>query len=94
VIDAKGEAIRDMYAAYDQAVDYMKNHDQSEYIDLIIEEVGYPDTLKDQIEVPEYVPANQADPEQVNSALDWAREKGLLKRDIQAADVMSDVQFK
>ncbi|WP_172194614.1 ABC transporter substrate-binding protein [Saccharibacillus qingshengii] len=94
VIDAKGEAIRDMYAAYDQAVDYMKNHDQSEYVDLIIEEVGYPDTLKDQIEVPEYVPANQADPEQVNSALDWAREKGLLKRDIQAADVMSDVQFK
>lgn len=94
VIDEKADAIRDMYAAYDQAVDYMKSHDQSEYIDLIIQEVGYPETLKDQIDVPDYVPANQADPAQVDSALDWAREKGLLTQDIHAADVISDVQFK
>ncbi|MDO3410012.1 ABC transporter substrate-binding protein [Saccharibacillus sp. CPCC 101409] len=94
VIDAKGDAIREMYAAYDEAVEYMKSHDQSEYIDLIIKEVGYPETLKDQIDVPDYVPANQVDPAQVDSALDWAREKGLLTKDIKAADVISDVQFK
>ncbi len=94
VIDEKADAIRDMYAAYDQAVDYMKTHDQSEYIGLIIKEVGYPETLKDQIDVPDYGPANQADPAQVDSALDWAREKGLLTKDLHAADVLSDVQFK
>ncbi|MEJ8305592.1 ABC transporter substrate-binding protein [Saccharibacillus sacchari] len=94
VIDEKADAIRDMYAAYDQAVDYMKTHDQSQYIDLIIKEVGYPETLKDQIDVPDYVPAKQADPAQVDSALDWAREKGLLTQDLHAADVISDVQFK
>ncbi len=94
VIDAKAGSIRKMYAAYDEAVDYMKNHDQADYIDLIIKEVGYPETLKDQIDVPEYVPANQADPAQVDNALNWAREKGLLTKDLKAADVMSDVQFK
>lgn len=94
VIDAKAGSIRKMYAAYDEAVDYMKNHDQADYIDLIIKEVGYPETLKDQIDVPEYVPANQADPAQVDNALNWAREKGLLTKDLKASDVMSDVQFK
>ncbi|MNC44123.1 hypothetical protein D3C75_930190 [compost metagenome] len=83
-----------MYAAYDEAVAYMKSHDQSEYIDLIIKEVGYPDTLKDQITVPEYQPANQVDVKEVEAAFAWAREKGLLTKNISAEEVISDVQFK
>ncbi|MFD2880403.1 ABC transporter substrate-binding protein [Paenibacillus rhizoplanae] len=74
-IDAKGQGIRDMYAAYDEAVHYMKTHDQSEYIDLIIKEVGFPDTLKNEIKVPEYLPANQVDVKEVEAAFAWAREK-------------------
>jgi NitT/TauT family transport system substrate-binding protein len=93
-IDAKAQAIRDMYAAYDEAVDYMKTHDQSEYIDLIIKEVGYPDTLKEDIKVPEYLPAYQVDVQEVEAAFAWAREKGLLTKNISAEEVISDVQFK
>ncbi|UQZ37403.1 hypothetical protein C2I18_06335 [Paenibacillus sp. PK3_47] len=93
-IDAKAQAIRDMYAAYDEAVEYMKSHDQTEYIDLIIEEVGYPETLKDEITVPEYLPANQVDVKEVEAAFAWAREKGLLTKTISAEEVISDVQFK
>lgn len=94
VIDEKAEAIRSMYAAYDEAVEYMKSHDQSEYIDLVIKEVGYPETLKDEIKVPDYVPANQVDVNEVEAAFAWAREKGLLSKDITAEEVISDVQFK
>ncbi|MDQ0194619.1 ABC transporter substrate-binding protein [Paenibacillus wynnii] len=94
VIDAKGEAIQDMYAAYDEAVSYMKSHDQSEYVDLIIKEVGYPDTLKNDIKVPDYLPANQVDIKEVEAAFAWAREKGLLTKNIAPEDVISDVQFK
>ncbi|WP_083606746.1 MULTISPECIES: ABC transporter substrate-binding protein [Paenibacillus] len=93
-IDAKGQAIQNMYAAYDEAVAYMKSHEQSEYIDLIIKEVGYPDTLKDQITVPAYQPANQVDVKEVEAAFAWAREKGLLTKNISAEEVISDVQFK
>lgn len=93
-IDAKGQAIRNMYAAYNEAVAYMKSHDQSEYIDLIIKEVGYPDALKDQIKMPEYQPANQVDVKEVEAAFAWAREKGLLTKTISAEEVISDVQFK
>ncbi|MNW15223.1 hypothetical protein D3C71_2136660 [compost metagenome] len=82
-----------MYAAYDDAVAYMKSHDQSEYIDLIIKEVGYPETLKDQITVPAYEPAVQVDVKEVEAAFAWARETGLLTKDIAPEDVISDVQF-
>lgn len=94
VIDAKPEAIRAMYAAYDEAVAYMQSHDQKDYIDLVIKEVGYPETLKDQIEVPAYIPANQVDVKEVESAFAWAREQGLLTKDITPDEVISDVQFK
>lgn len=94
VIEAKPQAIRDMYAAYDDAVEYMKSHDQAEYIDLIIREIGYPETLKDEIKVPDYQPANQVDVKEVEAAFAWARETGLLTQNISAEEVISDVQFK
>ncbi|AIQ14150.1 ABC transporter substrate-binding protein [Paenibacillus durus] len=93
-IDAKPKAIQAMYAAYDDAVAYMKSHDQSEYVDTIIKAVGYPETLKSQIQVPDYVPASQVDKEQVAAAFAWAKEKGLLTKDLSPEDVISNVQFK
>lgn len=93
-IDAKADAIRAMYAAYDEAVAYMQSHDKADYIDLVIKEVGYPETLKEQIEVPAYVPSNQVDVKEVEAAFAWAREQGLLTKDIAPEDVISDVQFK
>ena len=93
-IDAKAEAIRAMYAAYDEAVAYMQSHDKADYVDLVIEEVGYPETLKEQIEVPAYIPANQVDVKEVEAAFAWAREQGLLTKDITPEEVISDVQFK
>ncbi|MNJ45988.1 hypothetical protein D3C77_411070 [compost metagenome] len=72
----------------------MKSHDQLEYIDLIIKEVGYPDTLKEEITVPSYIPANQVDPMQVERAFAWAKQKGLLTKDISPQEVISDVAFQ
>lgn len=94
VIDAKPDAIRAMYAAYDDAVAYMKSHDKKDYIDLVIKEIGYPETLKDQIEVPAYIPANQVDVKEVEAAFAWAHEQGLLTKNITPEEVISDVQFK
>lgn len=93
-IQAKEAEIKAMYAAYDEAVDYMHSHDQSEYIDLIIKEVGYPETLKADIQVPDYPKTNQVKTEDVASAFAWAKEKGLLKKDLAPEDVISNVAFK
>ncbi|WP_438434894.1 ABC transporter substrate-binding protein [Gorillibacterium sp. sgz500922] len=90
VLSEKADAIKGLYAAYNEAVDYMKSHDQAEYLDLLIKTVGYPETLKTEIRVPEYPHAGQADPAQVDAAFAWAKTKGLLKKDLAAKDVLSD----
>jgi NitT/TauT family transport system substrate-binding protein len=94
IISSKEKEILAMYAAYDDAVSYMKSHDQSEYIDLIISEVGFPESLKDDIKVPDYPFSNQVNVQEVESAFTWAREKGLLSKNITPEEVISDVAFK
>lgn len=94
VIEKKADAIKGMYEAYNEAVDYIKDHDKSDYIQLFIDEVGFPETLKDQITVPDYTHAEQATDEDITSAFTWAKEHDLLTKDLQPKDVLSDVYFK
>ncbi|WP_234340172.1 ABC transporter substrate-binding protein [Gorillibacterium timonense] len=94
VLDTKKEAIQNMYAAYNEAVDYMKAHDQADYLDVVIKEVGYPESLKAEITVPEYPHAVQMEEAQVEAAFSWAKTKGLLKKDLAPKDVISDAGLK
>ncbi len=94
VIKEKAKAIQGMYKAYDEAVEWMKGHDKEEYIQLFIDQIGFPETLKDQIEVPEYPKAQQLDAKDIEEAFAWAKERKLLTKDIKAEDVLSDVNFK
>lgn len=93
VIDEKAEAIRGMYDAYNEAVAWMKTQDSDAYIQLFIDEIGFPETLKDQIEVPDYPEISQATDEDIRSAFEWSQEKGLLTKEVAPEDVLSDVYF-
>lgn len=94
VIDEKADAIKGMYEAYNEAVDYIKEHDKSDYIQLFIDEVGFPESLKDQITVPDYTYAEQATDEDITSVFAYAHDHDLLTKDLKPADVLSDVYFK
>lgn len=94
VIDEKATAFKGMYDAYNDAVQWMKENDQEAYIQLFIDEIGFPETLKEQIVIPEYKEAFQASEEDITRAFDWAKTKGLLEKDVLAKDVLSDVYFK
>ncbi len=94
VIDEKAAALQGMYDAYNEAVAWMKEHDKEDYLQLFVDEIGFPEALKDQIEVPDYPKASQATTEDINKAFAWATEKGILKTEIKAEDVLSDVYFK
>ncbi|MHC5269063.1 ABC transporter substrate-binding protein [Enterococcus sp. LJL98] len=94
VIDEKGQAIKGMYEAYNEAVAWMAANDQSEYLQLFIDEIGFPETLKDKIVIPEYQPAFQTSEADLAKAFKWAQEKGLLEQEIEPKAVLSDVYFK
>lgn len=93
-IDENADAIKGFYNAYDKAVEFLNSTDISEYEDTIISTVGYSEDMRGNIVLPEfktnYLPAE----ENVQNVLDWAKNKGLLTKDIKAEDVMSDVGIK
>ncbi|NLM66606.1 MAG: ABC transporter substrate-binding protein [Enterococcus sp.] len=94
IIDEKAAAIKGMYEAYNDAVDWMNTHEQSEYLQLFIDEIGFPETLKDQINVPTYQKAFQTKETDIKEAFAWAVEKGLLEKEIEPKDVLSNVYFQ
>lgn len=92
-IDEQSDAIRGMFDAYNQAVTYLETTDKSEYIELFIAEVGFPETLKEQIEIPDYGKIEQVKVADIDSAFEWARQEGLLKKELNGKDVISHVYF-
>lgn len=94
VIDEKATAIKGMYEAYNDAVDWMNAHDQAEYIQLFIDEIGFPETLKEQIQVPTYQKAFQTKETDLQTAFNWAMQKGLLEKEVAPKDVLSHVYFE
>lgn len=94
VITDKAQAIQGMYKAYDEAVDWMQSHDKADYIQVFIDEIGFSEELKDQIEVPAYTKAAQATADDVTQAFAWAKEQGLLDKELTPKDVLSNVYFK
>ena len=93
-IDKDAKAIKGFYNAYDKAIEFLNSNDIAEYEDIIISTVGYSEDMRGNIILPEfktnYLPAE----ENVQNVLDWAKNKGLLTKDIKAEDVMSDVGIK
>ncbi len=93
-IEKKSDAIIGMYKAYDQAIEYIQSHDKKDFIQLFIDEVGFPDNIADEIVVPDYPKAVQTTEEDFNITFAWAKEKGLITKDLTSKDVLSDVYFK
>lgn len=94
VISEKAAALQGMYDAYNEAVDWLKSHDKEEYIQLFIDKIGFPEKLKEQIEVPDYPHIQQASKEDIQTVFTWAYDKGLLEKNLRSEDVLSDVYFK
>lgn len=94
VIEEKEAAIQGMYEAYNDAVKWMEANDQSAYIQLFIDEIGFPESLKENIQIPEYQEAFQTKESDIQRAFNWAMEKGLLEKEIDPKDVLSNVYFK
>lgn len=93
-IDKDAHAIKGFYNAYNKAIEFINSNDISEYEDIIISIVGYSEDMRGNIVLPEfktnYLPAE----ENVQNVLEWSKNKGLLTKDINAKDVMSEVGIK
>ena len=91
VIEEKEAAIVAYYKAYNAAVAYINSHEISEYEEIIISTIGYPESMRGNIPTPVFhenaLPSNET----VKMALDWSKEKGLLEVEVSPEDVLNNV---
>jgi NitT/TauT family transport system substrate-binding protein len=93
-LDDKSAEIKAFYKAYNEAVDYINNTPISEYEDIIIKAVGYPESMKGNIKLPKFKKNTLPADADVQAAVDWTVKNGLVKKTLNPKDLMSDIGTK
>lgn len=94
VIDENGKAIKAFYNAYDKAIEYINNTDISEYEDIVISTVGYPEDTRGNIVLPEFKKNYLPSEERVQAVFDWSKANGIITKDLVAKDIINDIAVK
>lgn len=84
-LDANPTTTRNFLAAWEEAVQLI-NADGSRWTALLSEQNLVPAPLLETFQVPQFAEAGVPSEEQFKDMLAWAREKGLLDRDVSYAD--------
>lgn len=71
--------IKAVYQAYNEAVDYINNEPIANYVDTLVEEIGFPEDMKDNIVLPKYTKAEMSKEKDVTEVVDWLVSKELIK---------------
>lgn len=90
-LDEKNEAVRNLYKAYNEAVEYMNNTDIREYEKTVIEAVGYPEEMLGEITIKPFRVSELPPEEDVAAAVLWASEKGLCESALTYEQMTFDV---
>lgn len=89
-IDDKSEAIEKLYEGYNMGVDYLNKEDQASYIQILIDQLGFPPSLEASFDFPELSHAQVADEVTFRTALNWMKERSLTNTDYSFGDLSSD----
>lgn len=90
-LDSKNEAIRNLYKAYNETVDYMNHTDIREYEGTVIDAVGYPAEMAGKITVKPFRKSELPPVEDVAAAVLWASKKGLCEQTLTYEQMTYDV---
>ena len=81
VISKNPDAIKGFYKAYDKAIDYINNNDIKGYSEDMRGNISLPDIKRN------YLPKE----ENVQRVFDWSKENGIITKDLNAKDIISNV---
>ena len=90
-IDKNGDAIKNFYKAYNKAIEDLNTNDISDYEDIIISTVGYPEEMRGKIELPEFKKNYLPDVEKVQQVFNWSKENGIIDINLNAKDIMNNI---
>jgi len=93
-LNEKDEAIRNLYRAYNEAVEYMNKTNIRDYEETVIEAVGYPEEMIGKIEIKPFRASELPPKLELEKAIVWASEKGLCKKELTYEQMVFDVYTK
>ncbi len=82
------EEIQAVFHAYNEAVAYLQKAPLSSYSDYVIEAQGFPPTIKDSLQLPQYQPVTAPDAKIVADVLKWMQTKNLIKGSYKYSDLV------
>ncbi len=93
-LQEKEDAIRNLYIAYNEAVDYMNQTDIRDYEETVIEAVGYPEEMTGKVEVGTFRTSALPSEEEIEKAVAWAGKKGLCSESLTYDQLVYDINTK
>lgn len=93
-INSKPEEIKALYRAYNKAVKFLKQEKQESYIDFIIKEAGFPETVKDTLKLPDYSEASMPTEKEFQEVLNWLKTKKLTTNSYSLKDLTNSSFIK
>lgn len=83
------DAVAAFVRAYNKAVAYLNDTPRETYMDWLISEAGFPESVDDTLILPVYREATVPSEGDVADVLDWMTERGLLTADLTYADLVN-----
>lgn len=80
-LDEKSEKIKAMYAAYNEAVEYICSHDRADYKDILIEDLGVPEHLIEIVLLPDYQKYSLPSDKDIETVINWLKKQELIPQE-------------
>ena len=91
-IEESSNEIKAVYQAYNEAVDYINNEPIANFVDILVEVVGFPEDMKNNIVLPKYSKAEMSKEKDIIEVIEWLKAKELIKNNYEFKD-LTDSQF-
>lgn len=78
-LDLEPKAVKLMYEAYNEAVNFANQNDMDQYFELFIDKLGFPPILKDVFEMPVFAKVMAPDENTFIEIIQWMNEQGLTQ---------------
>lgn len=93
-MDSKPEEITSLYKAYNKSIKFLKEETVESYIDFVIEEAGFPETVKNTLTLPDYSMASMPSEKELGEVLTWLKSKKLTKNNYTLQDLSNNTFIK
>lgn len=90
-VNNKQSELISLYEAYDMAVEYINNTDKAEYMPIVIDELGLPDSTIEVV-LPKYEKMTLPDEYEVTQAVDWLVSKELVDRQYEYKELIREIK--